>query len=130
MAKAQVRKLTFADTDEAREDFALLYQGFVTGGSGGGERKTMETTRREAKLLDKLEEVSEEFGGASSVCDTCGQRINVKRVTKSGPQEIVIDQPEYEMLKKYFEATPWTVRISRRVVNISDWLASIQPEGS
>lgn len=124
----RIRKLVFNDTPEAREDFALLYQGFMTGGNAAPS-KGMEITRREAKILDKLDAISEDFGG-NGKCDTCGQPVPTQRVLRMGAQQIELEQPEYDLVKKYFEATPWTVRASRRVVSISDWLASIQPEGS
>lgn len=122
----RVRKIVIADTPEDRETFSLLYQGFVTGGNMPQQSKGMEVTRREARVLDKLEAVSDETGGEA--CVSCGTRIAIKREPKAGTQTIALEQPEFDLLKKYFEATPWTVRMSQRVVNISDWLASIPLE--
>jgi hypothetical protein len=109
----KTRILKFA-SDEEREMFPMLYAGFMNGGNGP-QAKGMEVTRREVRILDKLDAVSED----NEVGD---------RVLKSGSHDVVLEQPEFELLKRYFENTPWTTKVARQVVNISDWLAAIQLE--
>jgi hypothetical protein len=123
----RVRKLRFGESADDSENFSLLYSGFVTGGNGPGP-KGMEVIRREGRILDKLEAISVEIG-TNEICNECGQVNQVRRVLMPGAQEIELDQPEFELLKKYFEATSWTTRVSRRIVNISDWLSSVPVEG-
>lgn len=107
------RRLEFHDTPQDKEAFGFIYQGFLNGGNGA-QAKGMEVMRREATILDKLDE--------HSVEDETGARV------LRGPAVVLLTQPEYELLKKYFENTPWTTKVSRRVVGISDWLAAIPLE--
>lgn len=121
-------KLVFDGSDNANERFSLLYQGFVNGGNAPMERKNMEVFRREAKILDKLEESSELIEGRA--CESCGQAIpGTGRQVPLGDVTIVFDQPEMALVKKYVEQTQWTTRMSRKVVDLIDWLATITPEG-
>lgn len=109
----KIRRLVFDESESDRWMFPLLYSGFLNGGNSPNA-KGMEVLRREARILDKLEAISVDEGP--------------ERVLKSGPQEVTLEQPEYELLKRYFENTPWTTAVSRKVVNISDWLSAIQLE--
>lgn len=108
----RMRRLEFGETDG--EKFNMIYQGFLLGGNGPSS-KGIDVFRREVKVLDKLDAISTEKEDGS-------------RVLNEGPQSILLEQPEYDLLKKYFENTPWTTKVSRQVVNISDWLASIPVE--
>ena len=110
----KTRKLTF-ESDQDRSYFPMLYAGFMNGGNSPSP-KGMEVTRREVRILDKLDDISHDVPETG------------ERVLNEGPQQILLDQPEYELLKRYFENTPWTTKVARQVVNISDWLANIQPE--
>lgn len=114
-------KLVFENTDEARERFELLYSGFVNGGAQG-QRGGIETMRREAKILDKLESVSELHEGRA--CGECGQLIAGKQRLNDGEQEVSFDQPELALVKKHIENCPWTTRMSRKIVDLIDWLES------
>lgn len=107
---------------EHRERFDLLYQGFLTGGNGPGA-KGIEDRRREASILKKMESVSYEIEG--SKCESCGNVTPSKRILNEGEQRIELTVPEHEILRKYVEATPWTVRMSGKVCDIIDWLASL-----
>lgn len=118
----RVRTLTFDDSTESRERFSLIYQGFVTGGNQPNA-KTMEIMRREAAVLSKLESISEDTDERQ--CDSCGQLVRSKREVMPGSHELQLSVPEWELLKQYFERTPWTVRMSSKVIDISDWLASL-----
>lgn len=110
----KTRKLVIADTEDGREMFALLYQGFLNGGNGP-QPKGMEVIRREVRILDKLDAIS-------SVGESGERKMN------PGAQEVQLEQPEYELLKRYFENTPWTTAVARKVVNIADWLAAVPLE--
>jgi len=122
----RVRKIHFTNTAEDREKFSLLYQGFLTGGNMA-QSKGMEITRREARVLDKLDSISEDSGGEK--CATCGTATMNKREMIAADHTLELEPPDFDLLKKYFEATPWTVRVAKRVVDISDWLGSIPLEG-
>lgn len=115
----RVRTLQFNDTPEDREKFELIYQGFVTGGNGTGS-KGIEERRREVTILRKMEAISSEV--EESKCESCGNVQRPKRVLNDGPQSLELTVPEFEITKKYFEATPWTMRVSGKIVDISDWM--------
>lgn len=110
----RIRRLAFNDGN--KESFQFIYQGFLIGGNGP-QPKGMEVLRREVRILDKLEEISNEAPAG-------------ERQLKPGDQEVVLEQPEYEMLRRYFENTPWTTQVARKIVAISDWLSDIPAEES
>jgi len=114
----KARIVEFSDTEESREHFALIYQGFLSGGNGPGA-KPMDVIRREATILDKMEAISYEE------MDQESNQPTGKRLLHPGEQRLSLSQPEYELLKRYFENTPWTTKVSRKVVEISDWLSAI-----
>jgi hypothetical protein len=120
----RVRKLRFTDTDEDRERFSLIYRGFLTGGNT--PQKGMETTRRESAVLKKLDAVSDETDEVR--CESCGQVQSIKRDLQPGDHEVTLTQPEFDLLKKYFETTSWTVRMSTKITDIADWLDGIPQE--
>lgn len=123
----RLRRLEFdTNSEQDRTRVSMLYHGFLTGGNQP-QPKTIEVIRRESAMLDKFEDVitvTETFEPST------GNR-EVKIFFKPTPDDrpttvsIVLNQPEFELLKKYFEQTPWTVRVSREVIDISDWLASL-----
>jgi hypothetical protein len=117
----QVRVLTFNNDLAGDHDrFSLLYQGFVTGGNLI-ERKTMEVTRLEAKILDKFEAIS---------TPTDLELIRQLSPTDSKVQVLKFEEPEFALVRKYFEGTPWKTTTSRRAVDVFDWLvATPQSEG-
>jgi hypothetical protein len=114
------RKLVFVEGDQ--EKFALLYQGFLNGGTG--QSRGLEVMRREARVLDKLDAISQ-----PEIIQIDGKTVETNdRVPKLGEQVLLLEQPEYELLKAHFEATPWTTRVVRKVVSICDWLSAIPLE--
>ena len=120
----KLRRLVFDDTKEGRERYTLLWQGFLTGGNSA-QTKGIEVVRREAKILDKFAAhgtIPPDVVSAADGSDELARSMN------PGDQTIDLEQPEYEMLKRYFESTPWVTRMSVRVRNVSDWLNSIQLE--
>ena len=110
---AMVRVLKFKNDEKDRDRFIMLYQGFLAGGNSPGA-KPLDVRRTEGKVLDKFEAAGKIEGDAVS--------FNKEEA------ELTLEQPEYELLKKYFEATPWVTAFSRKVLSISDWMASITPE--
>lgn len=109
----KLRNLVF--TEAEREFFPLIYQGFLHGGNGP-QAKGMEVLRREVRILDKLEAISEDRDG--------------DRILTTVPAVVLLEQPEYELLRRYFENTPWTTAVSRKIVNIADWLSAIPLEAN
>ena len=117
---SKVRKVVFDTTKEEHATFfAMLYFGFITGGSVNTQSKNLDTFRREGKLLDKLEAIAKADSPEPSAVEW-----------SENTNELVLDQAEYELLKSNFEKTPWITRVAREVVATSDWLASHAPEDS
>jgi hypothetical protein len=115
---ARVYRLIFDDSKEGRQRFAMLYVGFISGGNMP-QSKGMEVVRREAKILDQFDDVGR--------CESADPDSVVWSETTN---QITLDQPQFELLKRYFESASWSTMSSRLVVSISDWLASRQPEES
>src|SRR5262249_22555663 len=95
--------------------FELLYNAVLVGGTPqappqGPGRGGIEVLRREARLLDALDGVSDPVGeGAPS------------RVVRSG-EVILLAQPDFDLLVKRIEETPWMPRVARDVVSLIDWV--------
>ncbi len=120
-----VRTLTFEDRKGLSKDEALsmLYNGFLTGGqfvSQSGATNRIELARREAVILDKFEMIADVFEPLPNAPNR-----EYSLVLRDGQNEMNLTQPEYELLKRNFEATPWTTKMSRQVITISDWLSSV-----
>jgi hypothetical protein len=118
------RVLVFDDTTTGKDRFSMLYQGFNAGGQLRYAQavKTMQVTRLEGKLLDKLDAVSDE-----APSDMPNALIMRALKTGEGEQRVSLDEPEYELLKGHIEhaAGAWTPVVSRQVVALVDWLAAV-----
>ena len=116
------RVLKFGEGD--RDKFKFLYTGFLNGGNGTNA-KGVEVLRREGRILDKLEAISTEeliINGSDTPV------LTGERILKEGPQELSLEEPEYQLLQKYFQNTPWNTKVARQVVNTIDWLAAVPLE--
>ena len=100
---------------DTTQDFTLIYQGFTAGGNSQ-QSKTMQVVRREAKILDKLEAISQPV-----VPPATYPNGDVARELRTDiPTVLRLTSEEYDLLKKYFEAVPWTVNASRAAVAMAD----------
>lgn len=98
------------------EDFGILFQGFIIGGNTV-EKKTMQVIRREAKILDKFEAISEPVGEDKYPTGDRVRKVN-------GPAVLKLEDEELELLKSYFESVSWVTKVSREVVRLADLLDS------
>jgi hypothetical protein len=110
------RILTF-DGPRGSKRFELLYTALMSAGDGKGDRSSA-TIRKEARLFDLLDEVSEVNPDAI--------QGNVDRRLSTAPVSIAIPQEDHELLVKYAEATPWAPRASREAVDLWDWLSAAE----
>jgi hypothetical protein len=104
-------------TIETSEDFSLLYQGFIIGGNSQ-QSKTMQQVRREAKILDKLEDLS----FVPNPSDKYPTGDVVRHLKSHVVSDLKLTQEEWELFKQYFEAVPWMTKVSREVVRLADLL--------
>ena len=112
-----IRTLDF-NGPKAPKRFELLYTALLAGGDGKGERNA-QTIRKEARLLDQLDAISElapvpvEANGHAPRCLTT-------------PASISVPQEDFDLLFQYAEKTPWTPRASREAVDLWDWLSAAE----
>jgi hypothetical protein len=107
--------MTYSIEIHDKERFALLYQSFVMGGNNTQDKKNIEVLRREIAIFDALDAVSTEANGARTMHD--------------GPQVVTLDQPQYQLLKKYIDTMVSVAATSaaRRMVELVDWFDAIKP---
>lgn len=107
-----VYQVTFGKDDAER--FALFYESFVLGGNNAQDKKNIEVLRREIAVLDALDAISEDTGRG--------------RTMRPGPQTVTLDQPQYQLVKRYLDAFVSVTSTSgaRRVVALVDWFDAIK----
>jgi hypothetical protein len=103
-------------TFDAPAEFDLLYQGFLFGGSQQ-QTKTMVSLRSEARVLDKLDAISEPSIDEQGKIDKYPTGDPVRKYASG---ELLLTNDEYELIKKYFESVPWATKVSREVVKLFD----------
>lgn len=109
------RVLTF-DGEKAAKRFEMCRVAVLSAGDGKGQRDR-ETTRKEARLLDALDAVS----------DSSPQPQDKEwRTLKSDPQPLTLSQEDHALLAKYLDTTPWLPRASREAVDVQDWVDAAQ----
>lgn len=134
---ADIRVLTFDGTDRKADElrFSLLRAGFVQGGNRQ-ERKGMEVTRREGSVLGLFDAVSVledrddlAFSDRQSrALVGIGVVVDILSVYTllPGAQTITLDGAQFDMLKKYFDATSWKTEIAAKATAVYDWLCGIE----
>lgn len=113
------RVLTFTG-DKAEMRFQMLRTAILTGGDGKGER-TRAILRKEARLLDALDAISDP--PASDVPD---HEARVLNTTGGRGTTITLTQEDFDLLSTYVDKTPWTPRASRDAVDVQDWLSAAE----
>jgi hypothetical protein len=98
----------------APKRFQLLWASLMAGGDGKGER-TPGTIRKEARLQDALEPLSDQSstnGGGPTL--------------KADGAMITVSQEDFELLVQYSEKTQWSPQVSKDVVDLWDWLSTAE----
>lgn len=116
------RVVTFKTGDEAKNQqrFELLYSAILAGGSTPSRGSGIDMLRKEARLLDALDAISDEDGAKTTRPLPTGDHARLVRTDA----ELVLSQPEHELLKKRLEDGPWSPGAARAVVDCADWLGS------
>lgn len=94
--------------------FELLRTALLSAGDGKGER-VRERIRKEARLLDALDSVSD-----PTPIDGDPDR----RSLKPDGGKAVINQDDCDLLLTYVDTTPWVPRVARDAVDLQDWLTA------
>jgi hypothetical protein len=94
--------------------FDLLRTALLSAGDGKGER-VRERIRKEARLLEALDQVSE-----AAPLDTDRER----RALRANGGTVTIAQDDFDLLTQYVDTTPWVPRVAREAVDLQDWLSA------
>ena len=111
-----IRILDF-DGERGAQRFLLLRTALLQAGDGKGERSAP-TIRKEARLLDALDAISDPTGPSSNGGDP-------DRILREACN-LEISQEDFELLQQYAEKTPWTPRAARQAVDLWDWLSAAE----
>ncbi len=102
----------------APKRFQLLWTSLLAGGStngDGGRERTPAVIRKEARLQDALEAISDEVAAGVNEPD---------RALRIQGGTVTLAQEDFDLLHQYTEKTPWMPRVSRDVVDLWDWLSA------
>jgi hypothetical protein len=111
------RVLLFAATEpKSQKRLELCFAAVMLGAPR--EARSIDVLRREARLLDAFESVSVlNPDGAALVNGMPARAVNPDATLR-------LEQPDWELLRKYVELTPWAPLVSRDVVDVVDWLGA------
>jgi len=107
-----IRRLVFDDDDKSRQRFKRLYEGLLL---GGNDRKNIETIRREARVLDALDAISEKE-----------QTVQGEQRKLVAPATLELQQADFALLEQYVNNTAWLPVVSRQIVDLVDWLSTAE----
>lgn len=103
------RQLTFDATDEGRERFFFVLQGYMLGGSqpsAGGGRKNMMVVEREADILRKFRKLATE----DEMPQLAGEGV------------VLLSESEFQIVRDHYDAAQWATAVSIKVVDVWHWL--------
>jgi hypothetical protein len=109
--RLMVKVVKFTNNAQDKIRFQRIYQSMVLAQIKGD--RTLEIMRREASILDKLEEISSEVAG---------ERLVVPEAT------LTLTVPEHTLLLSYIPLVPWTVSASKSVLDAADFLEAAKNE--
>lgn len=109
-----------ADDKKVQKRFEILYGGLIIGGAQATATRGIEVIRRESRILDALDAVSTVDPDTTSVKKIFDEPVRL--VTKGSA--MILDQPDFDLLKIRVETTPWGPQVSRHVVDTLDWFTS------
>jgi hypothetical protein len=115
------RIVTFKAGDQKNQQrFALLYGAILVGAQTQSRGTGIDVLRKEGRVLDALDSVSDQDDSPEARMLPTGERA---RKVRDGA-ELVLAQPEHELLKKRVEEGPWTPAVARNVVDCVDWFSA------
>jgi len=116
--------------------FEMLLAAVHLAGDKSGKRDR-DTIRKEARILDALDAVSEPTEDMkATVCANCGCLLEAvhqglpatreRRQLKSGDQRLELAADDYKLLDQYLETTPWLPSSARAAVDVLDWFSAAE----
>jgi hypothetical protein len=112
----QMTRTVVFDGDKAAKRFEMVVTAVQNAGDGKAER-SRERVRREARILDALDMVSE---------PKTTDAPDGLRELKPLPQTLVLDQADHKLVEDYLNTTPWLPRAARAAVDVQDFWESAQ----
>jgi len=112
------RSLVF-DDGKAQTYFEFIYSAVLIGGLPKERTGGVETLRREARILDALDAISDRHPNPTETF----ANNEPARVVRFGVV-LTLDVADYELIKKRIEEAPWFPKVSRDVVRTLDWLTT------
>ena len=109
------------DGPKATKRFELLRAALMNAGDGKGDRGPS-TIRKEARLQDMLDEISEAYNGNGN---GTGQDPDA-RVLRDGSHTLTLQQEDFDLLSQYADKTQWAPRAARAAVDLWDWLSAAE----
>lgn len=107
------RRLTFIDDARGAYLFKRMYEGMLLGGGQGA--RGIDAIRREARILDALDAISD------------------PEDTPRGPERTVkpdavleLDQVDFAVLESHVAKAPWLPVAARQIVDLVDWLSAAE----
>lgn len=119
------RTITF-NADEARNQkrFEFIIGAMLLGGNHEQQssRGSIEVLRREARILNVLDAISDP--NPDPQAPKLANNEPARTVRANAVMEL--DQPDFELLRKRLEETPWMPKVARDVVDAVDWLSAAE----
>ncbi len=101
------RVLEFDGSDKDISRFGLLYQAMVM---AQVSVRGMDVLRAEARIFTALEAVS------------VPSEPSLRTIT--GACRVILEQPDFDIVKSYLEKAPWTTTGARAVADLDDFLSA------
>jgi hypothetical protein len=110
------RVIKFDGGEDSKGKFGLLYHAMIT---ARVDIRNMEVLRKESRLMTALEAVSV----PTTQAERDGKDLASLRKIE-GPCEVVLEQPDFELMVSYLERAHWSVFAAPRVVALADYLSA------
>ena len=99
------------DGDRAAKRFELVRTAILNAGDGKAER-SRERIRKEARVLDMLDEISE---------PAIPPKMEGDRQLRIGQHTLTLKQDDHKMVEEYLNLTPWLPRTAQAATDTQDW---------
>jgi len=116
-----MKKTLVFDSDKGAQRFARLYEALIIGSVSPNQERDFDVYRREAKLADAFEAISDPEPSLRPLTETIPARR--LHALNGGPPQITVDGADIELLKKRLRLKDfWAAAAVRSVVDAYDWL--------
>jgi hypothetical protein len=113
-----MKRIVKFEGDKAAKRFDSVRMALLNSGDGKGER-SRDRVRREARVLDLLDTISEPIDQANP---------DGPRKLKADGGTLTLDQPDHKLIEDYLSTAPWNAAGSRGAVDAQDWWESAGKE--